>query len=156
MNSLAQLQQRKAALKAQIEQQRIELKNTYSEVRKEIEPSFLLKKALQGLFNHPAENGPGSAAGFFERFPLPVSFLVDLFVKNKAVATLLKLFAPAALKIIPLFFKDRTETDTGEPSEAGAAKAAVYGQIRHAVASLRSLLNRNEEPSPETQGPIEN
>ena len=50
MNSLEKLQQRRAELKAQIEQQRLDLKKTFGEVREEIEPAELLKKAVSGIF----------------------------------------------------------------------------------------------------------
>jgi len=45
MDNISQLQHRKAALAAQIEQQRADLKQTFREIREEIEPANLLKKA---------------------------------------------------------------------------------------------------------------
>ncbi|MBK6996832.1 MAG: DUF3618 domain-containing protein [Lewinellaceae bacterium] len=48
MDKTSQLQRRKAALEAQIEQQRADLKETFREIREEIEPANLLKKAVSG------------------------------------------------------------------------------------------------------------
>ncbi len=154
MNSLEQLQQRKAVLKAKIEQQRIELQNTFLEVREEIEPSFLLKKAIHGLFKPPKDKGVDASSNFFERFPLPIAFLVDLFVKNKAIATLLKMFAPAAIRIIPNLIKEHAGTDeSDDPGTTPSTKSMVYGSLRQAVSAMRMQLKRSDKTpdlTPET------
>lgn len=156
MNSLAQLRQRKAVLKEQIEQQRVELKNTFLEVREEIEPSFLLKKAIQGLFKPSKDDDAGTSSNFFERFPLPIGFLVDLFVKNKAIAALLKMLAPAALKIIPALFREHAENESGETDASSPVKAKVYGTLRQTVSSLRNQLKKDDKTTAATPESTEN
>jgi hypothetical protein len=137
MNSLTQLQQRRAALKGRIDQQQVELKRTFQELREEIEPSFLLKKALAGLFDSRKGRGSGTSNNFLNKFPVPVSYLVDLFVKNQAVASLLKMFAPMALS----YLQNRMNTSHDEKPGSTKLNANIYGSLRHGVASLRKQLN---------------
>lgn len=143
MNSLTQLQQRRAALKAKIDLQQAELKRTFQEVREEIEPSFLLKKAITGLFNSDKGRAPGTANNFLGKFPLPVSFLVDLFVKNPAIAAVLKIFAPMALS----YFQTLQNNGNAERQGASNLKANIYGSLRQGVASLRNQLNVSKNTS---------
>jgi len=156
MNNLTKLTQRKAELKAQIDQQLIELKSTFLEVREEIEPTFLLKKAIQGLFRPPKEKGANASNSFFERFPLPISFLIDLFVKNSSFAALLKTVAPAALKTIPNLIKKYTGTEPDEPGTSTSTKAKVYGSLKKAVHSLRNQMKQSDQTPVTTPEPSEN
>lgn len=152
MDSIAALQRRKEALKAQIEQEQTDLKQTFVEIRKEIEPAQLLKKAVTGILR-PSKNKnteaplpyPGAISG-------PVGFLVDLLVKDPKWALLLKTIAPIAVKYLPLP-SGKAKSDTkAEPIKTTTPKAQIYHRLRRGVSALRSGL-RKKEPDVETTAP---
>lgn len=146
MDNLADLQRRKAELKAQIEQQRNDLKQTFLEIRTEIEPANLLKKAVSGVFGF-SKNKPGEEkSNLTGRLPAPVTFLLDLLVRDSRLAFLLKLFAPVALKYLPKSEKPKERTSDKPPPKS--AKSKIYSQIRRSVSGLRSQL-RKAETAPE-------
>lgn len=146
MNSLEELQQKRALLKVQIEQQRIDLKSTFLEVREEIEPSFLLKKAVRGLFK-PAKNDTSGVVNLTEGFPGSFLFLVDIFVKNKGVALLIKTITPVLLSFVPNLKAAFSQKKSIEDSPESTLKSNIYGSLRRGVASLRSQIHTSEKAS---------
>lgn len=160
MKDLAELQQRKAALKAQIEQQQEGLKQTLLEIRSEVEPANLLKKAISGLFQ-PSKNksnaGNADASG---RLTGTWAFLADLLIKDPRLALLVKVVAPYFWDLMPR----KTPKTAPENPEASIPdkpiKAKIYGELRKNVATLRSRLNKKEKqvdnPAPSETESIDN
>lgn len=144
MDSIAALQRRKEALKAQIEQEQTDLKKTFVEIRKEIEPAQLLKKAVSGVLGFSKNKNteaplpsPGTLSG-------PIGFLVDLLVKDPKWALLLKAVAPIAVKYLPLP-TGKTKSDTkAEQVKTSTPKAQIYHRLRRGVSALRSSLRKKE------------
>lgn len=148
MNNLDKLQRRKAELAAQIEQQRLDLKNTFIEIRSEIEPANLLKKAVSGALGF-SKNKPGDPkTGIFGRMPAPISFLVDVLVKDPKWAIGLKLLTPVVLKYWPNRDKSKVPVSEEKPVETPSVsyKTKVYGKLRNGISSLRAQLRKKEKP----------
>jgi hypothetical protein len=167
MNNLAELQRRKAALQDKLEQQRRELKGTFIELRKEIEPANLLKKAVTGALGLSATQPTDAQPGILGKLPPALSFLADLFIKDPKWALVLKWLAPAAMKylrrpkkekVAPLqeLSPDQLPTEgilEGELLEDALlegtgkipVKAKIYGQLRRGISSLRGALHKNDK-----------
>ena len=147
MDSLAELQRRKAELKAQIEQQQSDLKKTFVEIRREIEPANLLKKAVSGTFNAFKNKQVDAQPGMLGRLPAPLNFLADLLIKDPKWALVLKVLAPVALNYLPKFKKSKDQVPEEKPETAPKlpAKAKVYGRLRRGISALRSRLRKTEK-----------
>jgi len=147
MDKTSQLQRRKAALEAQIEQQRADLKDTFREIREEIEPANLLKKAVSGALGF-SKNKPGDPeSSILRRLPAPVSFLVDILVKDPKWALGLKLLTPVVLKFWRRPEK-KQEDVLGGKSPSTSIKSKVYSKLRSGISSLRAKLRK---PDPEIE-----
>ncbi len=148
MNNLDKLQRRKAALAAQIEQQRLDLKNTFIEIRQEIEPGNLLKKAVSGALGFSKNKSEDPKTGILGRMPAPISFLVDVLVKDPKWAIGLKLLTPVVLKYWPNRDKSKVPVSDEKPVEAPnvSFKTKAYGKLRNGISSLRAQLRKTEKP----------
>lgn len=152
MHNLEELQRRKAVLKAKIELQRSEIKKTFLEVREEIEPANLLKKAVQGLFRTSKAKSNELLPGHTETLSPTMSFLADLLIKDPRIAMVVKLLAPMAWKMFPKGAKAKKAAETPESPEEPVelpVKAKVYGSLRQSVSTLRNRLRKKKEkPEP--------
>ena len=137
MNSLERLQQRKAELSAKLDVQRVEIKQTLLEIRAEVEPANLLKKAVKGVFS-PSEGKTSGATGVLTQ---GVSFLLDLLVKDPRLSVILKLLTPMALKYLP---QGASPEEKVEKDLEKALKPNFYGKLRQGVSSLRSKLKNKD------------
>ena len=158
MKNLVELQRQKAELKAKIELQQIELKNIFLEVRQEVEPAFLLKKAVTGMFSF-SQNKPKDPQTneILQQLPAPLRVLIDLLVKDSRWALLIKLLAPVAMNLLPSKAEEPTSEEHPEAPPKTALKSKLYGNLRRGVAKLRSSLHKKPiadtttpEPLPET------
>lgn len=142
MDNLAELQRRKAELAVQIERQRGEIKMTVLEIREEIEPANLLKNAVSGALGFSKKKPGETSSTGLGNMSKPLSFIVDLLVKDPRLSLVLKLVSPLALKYLPQLVKAKN---------AGAAvkvpdkpmKAKVYGRLRRGISSLRNKLHKS-------------
>ncbi len=135
-------------MKTQIEREREDLKKTFLEVREEIEPANLLKKAVGGVFDFSKNNASGEKSGILAGLPAPVNFLANLFIKDPKWAFLIKLVVPVALKFLPKMGKTKAESAAAESIEKVPkvpVKAKIYGQFRRGVSSLRGLLKKSKK-----------
>ncbi|MCC7464639.1 MAG: hypothetical protein IT261_00120 [Saprospiraceae bacterium] len=137
MNNLERLQQRKAELSAQLDLQRAEIKQTLLEIRAEVEPANLLKKAVKGVFS-PTEGKPTGATGMLTQ---GVSFLLDMLVKDPRLSVVLKLLTPMALKYLP---KGASPEEKVEKELEKDLKPNFYGKLRQGVSSLRTKLKNKD------------
>jgi len=141
MDNISQLQHRKAALAAQIEQQRADLKQTFREIREEIEPANLLKKAVSGALGFSPKKPGEPDSGILGRLSTPISFLVGMIVKDPKWALGLKLLTPVVLK-----FWRRPEMkqghELGGKATGVSVKTKIYGKLRSGVSSLRAKLRK--------------
>lgn len=156
MDSLAELQRRKAELKAQIEQQKLDLKKTFVEAREEIEPANLLKKAVTGIFSTSKNKKDDTTSGLFKQLPLPVSIIADLLIKDPKIGLLVKLAAPLAVK----FFQKKAKKQGAEETPALPAKARLLGGLRQSISTFRTRLRKGKKadeqlPEKEPTSPIE-
>lgn len=162
MDSLIELQRRKAELQVKIEQQRTDLKETFSEIREEIEPAELLKKAVLKALGFSRDKPHDPQKGFLGQLPPALSFIADLFIKDPKWTFVLKWLAPKALKLLnrpkkqaPLpeveLAPDELMVDILQEPEPGVpVKSKIYGGLRRGVSSLRSSLRKPAEATDET------
>ncbi len=155
MDSLSKLQRRKAELKAQIEQERNDLKKTFIEIREEIEPANLLKKAVSGALGFTKKKTGEEVSSVLNQLPAPLAFAVDLLVKDPKWALGLKLLTPVAVKYWPKFGKSKKPA-LEEPLENAPEtpmKVKIYSRLRQGISALRNSLRKTEKPPEKsTQG----
>ena len=147
MDSLSKLKIRKAELKAQIEQESNDLKDTVLQIREEIEPSKLLKKAVSGAMGFSRKKTGEDLTSVVNQLPAPLAFVLDLFVKDPKWSLGLKLLAPLVIRFLP------STRRAGKPAPENTAEKPeqtnLYGRLREGVSSLRTRLRRKEN-EPET------
>jgi len=142
MDNLAELQRKKAELAVQIERQRGEIKMTVLEIREEIEPANLLKNAVSGALGF-SKKKPGEATTTgLGNMSKPLSFIVDLLVKDPRLSLVLKLVSPLALKYLPQLVKAKSAGTAVKVPEK-PMKAKVYGRLRRGISSLRDKLHKS-------------
>lgn len=147
MDSLAQLQRRKAALSAKMERQRSDLKQTLVQLRKEIEPSKLLGKAISGALGFSGKDSIAGSLGKSGQLPAPIAFVLDLFVRDPKWAFLLKWVAPLLLRFWPK--SSAASLPEAERPASKPLKAKFYGQLRRGVSALRGQIRKPDAlPAP--------
>jgi hypothetical protein len=145
MDSLSKLRRRKADLKIQIERERNDLKETFQAVRQEIEPVNLLKKAVSGALGFSKKKQGDPSTSILGQMPAPISFLVDVLVKDPKWALGLKLITPLVLKYFPRSSGPKISV-AGEVPPA-SAKTKILGKLRSGISSLRGKLKKQEAAS---------
>ncbi|MDO8367323.1 MAG: hypothetical protein Q7T20_11025 [Saprospiraceae bacterium] len=147
MDKLSQLQRRKAELETQIEQQRVDLKNTFVEFRKEIEPGNLLKKAVTGALGFSKSKPGEENTNVLSRLPAPISFLVDVLVRDPKWALGLKLLTPVVLKFVPSLGRPKGPAlpALGEGPIKASLKTKIYSKLRNGISGLRVKLKRSDK-----------
>ncbi|MDX1912401.1 MAG: hypothetical protein SFV22_12985 [Saprospiraceae bacterium] len=133
MNKLAELQRRKAALKAQIDREQAELRLTLLELREELEPANLLKKALSGV---SGGNNPS--------LPAPLALVADVLGKDSKWGVLIKLLTPLVLRWVTRREKTPAAPESATPPQK-TVKAKVYGRLRQNISALRQRLNKSSD-----------
>ncbi len=141
-DNLAELQRRKAALKARMEQERTALKVTFQEFRQEIEPANLLKNAVKSTFGFGGKTPDEADSGLLGRLPGPLRLVADLFIRDPRAAFVIKFVAPTALKFLPQILPDKEQLKQLKP----------WQQLRKGVSSLRNRLRKNKD---KPEDPIE-
>ena len=161
MDNYIKLRRRKAALKAQIAQQRIDLKQTFQEVRQEFEPANLLKKAVSGALGFAKSKSSDSQSGVFGQLPAPISFLVDVLVTDPKWAFGLKLLTPVLLKYWPGSHKTEEPLPEGKSAKfpEDPVKASLYGKLHMGISNLRAKLRKTKianesSPDPNPEQPL--
>ena len=148
MDSLSKLQRRKADLKKQIEQERIDLKETFQAVRHEIEPVNLLKKAVSGALGFSKKKSGEPSTGILGQMPAPISFLVDVLVKDPKWALGLKLITPVVLKYFPRSSKPKVPASEEAPH--ATVKTRFLSKLRSGISTLRGKFQKQESPAEKT------
>lgn len=153
MDELIELRRRKAALKAKLEQQQKDLKATFGEIRDEVEPTNLLKKAVSGAFGL-SKTKDGETGKLTE----PLAFLTDLLIKDPRLAFLIKTVAPMAMNFLPKKAaeksKDFDKKEEGQTEKP--IKTRILGQIRRGVSALRTQLKKPADIQKPLSGEPEN
>lgn len=154
MNDLAELQRRKAELKNQIEQQRDGLKQTFHEIREEVEPANLLKKVVSGAFDFSKKGKDGERPNILERFSIPLAVAGYLFGKNPKIALALKVLGPVAQRFFPN--KVAPSTSGAEEKKGNSIKTTIYGGLRRGISALRGRLPKRTGKAERNPHPPEN
>lgn len=144
INNLAELQRRKAELKAKLALEKAEIIKTVQLVREDMRPANLVKNAVTsflGLDDLKEETtGGGKIAGALR---MPLSILTDVLIGNRRLNFLVKSLTPVALDVAPKLVQ-KAGSMLPEP-------AAVYGKMRSGINRLRKRLHKKsmkkEEPA---------
>ena len=135
VDTLAELRQRKAQLKAQMQAEETEIKTIWQEVRSDLEPGELAGQALKSMlgFNKKNKNASDDAAlNLAGRLSGPLRLVTDVLVRDPKVALLLKLATPLSVAYLPKI--------TRKAKEAIPTKGKLFGALRKGVAGLRKRL----------------
>jgi hypothetical protein len=152
MNSLEKLQQRKAQLQQQMEQEKEALKNTLLDIREEVEPVNLLKKLVGGLIG-PAKTSNGS---LIQKTVPPLLSLATMLLKNSRWVVLAQWLAPLALRwFAPDNTKETSAVTISESTEKQVSKN-IYRRLRQSISTLRAKLRKKETPDDNPLQNIEN
>lgn len=154
MSKLESLKRKKAALKAKMDQERLDLNQTFQEIRQEMEPARLMKKALSGMLGFSAPQTENS--GPKPDLPLPLQVLTDVLTKNSRLGFLLKLAVPLLLRYLPRLGAKTIPKASPVPveppaNESNAAenreslKLKAYGKLRQGISSLRRQINKKKK-----------
>lgn len=146
MDKNAQIQAKKAALSAKIEQQRREIKQTLLDIRSEIEPLNLLKNAVSSMLPAASDSSKSLPSGALRK---GVPFVLDLLIRDPRVSLLAKSVIPFALRYwskrkeaAPKKALDAAEEETPDTSEENEPRRQVIGRLREGVSSLRKKLKK--------------
>ncbi len=158
MDNLAKLKLQKAELKAQIEQERYEIKSTMLEIRAEIEPANLLKKAVNGVLGLSKNKIGDEKTGLTGQLPAPLSLAVDLLVRDPRLSLAVKWIAPLAMKYLPKLIPSRKahSLEIAEKPVSKPMKVKLYSRLRSGISSLRRRLRKSEELSESNTDQLEN
>lgn len=141
VDSLQQLQQRKALLKTQIAVEETEIREIWQEVRHDLQPGEIVGQAVRsalGFHNKPGTPADEKAFGLASNLSGPLRLVADTLVRDPRLALLLKVVAPLGLAYLPQLAR-----------KAGAlapGKKDVFGILRKSVAGLRQRLKKNDQP----------
>jgi hypothetical protein len=141
VDTLNQLQQRKAALKAQIAVEEAEIKEVWHEVRHDLQPGEILGQAVKsalGFHNTPETPADQVAFGFASRLSGPLRLVADTLIRDPKVALLLKIVTPLSVAYLPRLAR--------KVQELVPEKREVYGLLQRSVARLRKRLKNKEVP----------
>lgn len=140
VDTLNELRQRKAALKAKIDVEETEIKEIWHEVRSDLEPGELAGQAIRsalGLNDKNKTAADEAALGFASRLNGPLRLVADVLVRDPKVALLLKLVTPLTVAYLPKIFR--------KAKSAIPEKRQFFGALRKGVAGLRKRLKKNDE-----------
>lgn len=139
VDSLIQLRQRKAALKAKITTEETEIKAIWQDVRSDLEPGELVGQAIKSAmgFGRKKESPTDEAAmGIANRLTGPLRLVTDVLVRDPRLALLLKLATPLSVAYLPKLAR--------KAKESLPSKYNVLGLLRKGVAGLRKQLKNDE------------
>jgi hypothetical protein len=138
LHNLQELQRRKTELKAQIEREQAELQETVRQIKDELTPANIVRKAITSLWKKDDTSSPATSGnlpgGGDAGMSVPVQLLVDLLIGNPRIATLVKQFAPVLIAAVPRLVR--------KAGDAMPDKAKVYGTMSKGIHSLRNRLRR--------------
>ena len=140
VDSLLELQQRKAVLKSKMDAETTEIKGIWQEVRHDLQPGEIVGQAVKSMlgFNEkhktPAEE---AAFGFASKLNGPLRLVADTLIRDPKVALLLKIVTPLTVAYLPGLARKAK----GMMPE----KKDVFGALRRGVAGLRKKLKKDKE-----------
>ncbi|MEI6409233.1 MAG: hypothetical protein WCR52_07625 [Bacteroidota bacterium] len=143
IRSQAELQRRKAELKAQMDREFVEIQETMKLVREDLKPINVVKAALNsflGRDNHQANANTdmiseeiGKRIG---RFQGPIRIVTNVLVRDPKIAFMLKTVGPIILAMGPKLAE--------KAGDALPRRSEVYGNLRQRIAGLRKRLRRTK------------
>lgn len=148
IHNQAELQRRKAELRARMDREFAEIQETMKLVREDFRPANVLKSAVNSLWK---PKGGDSETGLIteavgERIAGlrgPVRLLTSLLVRDPRIALILKAVGPVILGMAPKLVE--------RAGEKIPRRKSVYGALRRRVAALRAKMHaQNTEPQADT------
>ena len=139
VDSLSELQQRKAALKAQIDVETTEIREIWQDVRHDLQPGEILGQAVKSALGFKEKHdtpADEAAFGFASKLSGPLRLVADVLIRDPKVALLLKIATPLTVAYLPGLAR--------KAKEMVPEKKDVFGALRRTVASLRKTLKKKE------------
>ena len=140
IDSLEELRQRRAELKAVIDQQRDELENTVVELRREFRPARLIRNIAADFFK-PDTDGTkeDEKSNYASNMKFPIQLASDLFVRDPRIAIALRVVTPLVVKLLP-----ELASLAGRARDAVPGRAELLSALRNNVSKLRKKLPSNK------------
>lgn len=147
VHNLAELQRRKAELKAKMAYETAELKDTLELVKDDLKPANFVKSAFFSLISMdgkpkakqapalPANDHPIKRLGR----SLPVQLITNLLVRDPRLKLLLQYAAPVAMEIGPDLWE--------KASNSIPSRKSMVHSMRRRLANLRKRLPNNDAPT---------
>lgn len=147
VHNLAELQRRKAELKAKMDQETAELKATLELVKDDLKPANFVKSAFFSLLgmdgkpktdNKPALPGSEHPIKRLGR-SLPIQLITNLLVRDPRLKLLLQYAAPVAMEMGPDLWE--------KASNSNPSRKSMVHSMRQRLANLRKRLPNNDTPT---------
>jgi hypothetical protein len=147
VHNLAELQRRKAELKAKIDQETTELKATLELVKEDLKPANFVKSAFFSLIGMDGKNKTEQApASPGNEHPikrlgrsLPVQLITNLLIRDPRLKLLLQYAAPVAIEMGPDLWE--------KASNSIPSRKSMVHSMRQRLAKLRNRLPHNDHPN---------
>jgi hypothetical protein len=141
MNNINDISLRKAELLAKMEQQILDIEVTFLEIKEEMEPANLLKKAVSGALGFNQQDNSAQKS-LLSRVPRSLGILADLFIKDPKISLLAKIITPLAMQYLP---KRKSEEELAlkkfqENKPRIPFKIKMYGGLLRGVSALRKQI----------------
>jgi len=147
VHNLAELQRRKAELKAKMDQETAELKGTLELVKEDLKPANFVKSAffsLIGLDGKPKTDNTPALPGSEHPIKrlgrnLPIQLITILLIRDPRLKLLLQYATPVAMEVGPDLWE--------KASNSIPSRESMVHSMRHRLANLRQRLPNNDAPT---------
>lgn len=135
IDSLEELRRRRAELKAQIDQQRDELENTVSDLRRDFRPARLIRTIAADFFKPDTLVKDDEKSGFASNMKFPLQLASELLVRDPRIAIALRVVTPLVVKYLP-----ELASLASRARDAVPGRAELLSALRNNVSKLRKKL----------------
>lgn len=139
IDSLEELHQRRAELKATIDKQRNELEQTVVELRQDFRPARIIRNIASDFFKPDKSTDGDEKSGFASNMKFPLQLASDLFVRDPRIAIALRVVTPLVVKYLP-----KLADLAGKARDVVPGRAELLSALRNNVSKLRKKLPRKK------------
>jgi hypothetical protein len=136
IDSLEELRQRRAKVKAKIDLQKTELEVTVKELRRELRPARLVRNIVADIFkpDTPSASDNGKS-GFASNIKFPLQLATDLLSRDPRIGFALRIVTPLVVKYLP-----ELANLAGKARNALPGRAELLSALRNNVSKFRKKL----------------
>lgn len=144
IHNQAELQRRKAELKAQMHREFTEIQETMKLVREDLRPVNVVKSAVNSFLGRDKQSAntntdliSGDIGNRINNFQGPIRMITNVLVRDPKIAFLLKTVGPVILALAPKLAE--------KAGEALPHRSEIFSGLRRRVAGLRKRLRRKKK-----------